>query len=519
MHKEKIVTAEQAVGIIGNGATVASEGFVGNAFPEYLAIALEERFLATGEPRDLTFVYVAGQGDGVDRGMNHFAHRGLVKRIIGGHTGLAPKLGRMALDGEIEAYNFPQGSIAHLIRDIAGKRPGTFTRVGLKTFVDPRLEGGKVNDVTTEDLVEMATIGGEEYLHYKPFPIDVAFLRGTTADTKGNVSFEKECLVLENLSMAIAVKNSGGKVIVQVERICEFGTLPPRQVVIPGILVDYLVVAPAEYHKQTFAEQFNPVYSGQLRIPRHHIEPMELGAEKVIGRRAAMEIRPDMIGNLGIGVPEAVPRVAAEEGILDWLTFTVEPGPIGGMPVGGLSFGATINMECLIEEPQMFDFYDGGGLDITFLGMAQIDARGNNNVSRFGRKFPGCGGFINISQNARKVVFMGTFTTGGLVTEVKDGRMTIKREGSIRKFIKEVEQITYSGEYGVERGQEVLYLTERAVFRLGPEGLELIEIAPGIDLDRDILGQMEFMPKMGKRLCTMDPALFKDPVLGLKDLV
>ncbi len=518
MRHDKIVTADQAIQAIRSGDTVASEGFVGNGFPEHLAIALEERFVKTGQPRDLTFVYVAGQGDMADRGMNHFAHRGLVKRLVGGHTGMAPKLGRMALDGEIEAYNFPQGCIAHLMRDIAAGRPGTITKVGLKTFVDPRLEGGKVNSVTTEDLVALITLDGEEYLHYKPFPVNVALLRGTTADTKGNVSFEKECVILENLSMAMAVKNSGGTVIVQVERVCEYGTMPPRQVVIPGILVDHVVIAPAEHHMQTFAEQFNPVYAGKLRVPKQHIETMPLCTRKVIGRRAAMEIRPHMIGNLGIGFPEAVPPVAAEEGVLDWVTFTVEPGPIGGMPVGGLSFGAAINMECLIEEPQMFDYYDGGGLDITFLGMAQIDAQGNNNVSRFANKFPGCGGFINISQNAKKVVFMGTFTTGGLQALIKDGQLTILKEGRIKKFIKQVEQITYSGEYGVQRGQDVLYITERAVFRLGRQGIELIEIMPGIDLEKDILSQMDFKPKIADGLRTLEKRLLMEPPLGLSDL-
>jgi propionate CoA-transferase len=389
--------------------------------------------------------------------------------------------------------------------------------VGLKTFVDPRIEGGKVNKITTEDLVEVMVIDGQEYLHYRPFPINVGLLRGTTADTAGNISFEKECLVLENLSMAMAVKNSGGTVIVQVERVCDHGTLPARSVVIPGVLVDYVVVAPPERHMQTFAEQYNPIYSAEIRAPRQHIEPLPLSARKVIGRRAAMEIQPGMIGNLGIGVPEAVPRVAAEEGILDWLTFTVEPGPIGGMPVGGLSFGATINMECLIEQPQMFDFYDGGGLDITFLGMAQIDRDGNNNVSRFGRKFPGCGGFINISQNARTVIFMGSFTNGGLETEIKDGRLHIAREGRTKKFINRVEQITYSGIYGVERGQRVLYITERAVFALGQQGIELLEIAPGIDLERDVLGQMEFVPVLHGQPQLMEAALFSPGLLGLRN--
>ena len=512
----KMISAQKAVEIIKTGDTVVSEGFVGDNFPEYLAIALEERFVKTGTPRDLTLVYVAGQGDGLDKGMNHFAHKGLVKRLIGGHTGLAPKLGKMALENKIEAYNFPQGTISHLLRDIAAKRPGSITKVGLKTFVDPRVEGGRVNSITKADLVELMTIDGEEYLRYKPLPIDIAIIRGTTADTKGNISYEKECLILENLAAAMAVKNSGGKVIVQVERVAEFGSLPARQVVIPGILVDHVVEAPQKYHMQTFAEQYNPAYAGKYRVPVSQVEPLELNTAKIVGRRAAQEIRQGMIVNVGIGIPEAVPRVASEEGILDHVTFTVEAGPIGGLPVGGLSFGATVNMECLIEEPQMFDFYDGGGLDITFLGMAQIDEKGNNNVSRFGKRFMGCGGFINISQNSKKVVFMGTFTTTGLKTRIEDGKLIIDQEGEVKKFIKQVEQITFSGELGGEKGQDVLYITERAVFQLTPDGIELIETAPGVDLEKDILGQMTFKPRISDDLKKMNPKYFKPQLVGFK---
>ena len=512
----KMISAQKAVEIIKTGDTVVSEGFVGDNFPEYLAIALEERFVKTGTPRDLTLVYVAGQGDGLDKGMNHFAHKGLVKRLIGGHTGLAPKLGKMALENKIEAYNFPQGTISHLLRDIAAKRPGSITKVGLKTFVDPRVEGGRVNSITKADLVELMTIDGEEYLRYKPLPIDIAIIRGTTADTKGNISYEKECLILENLAAAMAVKNSGGKVIVQVERVAEFGSLPARQVVIPGILVDHVVEAPQKYHMQTFAEQYNPAYAGKYRVPVSQVEPLELNTAKIVGRRAAQEIRQGMIVNVGIGIPEAVPRVASEEGILDHVTFTVEAGPIGGLPVGGLSFGATVNMECLIEEPQMFDFYDGGGLDITFLGMAQIDEKGNNNVSRFGKRFMGCGGFINISQNSKKVVFMGTFTTTGLKTRIEDGKLIIDQEGEVKKFIKQVEQITFSGELGGEKGQDVLYITERAVFQLTPDGIELIETAPGVDLEKDILGQMAFKPRISDDLKKMNPKYFKPQLVGFK---
>jgi propionate CoA-transferase len=517
MQINKVISAEEAVAKISKGAVVATEGFVGNGFAEEIAAALEKRFIETGEPRDLTLLYAAGQGDGKEKGLNRFARPGLVKRVIGGHWGLAPKLGKMALEGKIEGYNFPQGAISHLFRAIAGGRPGHITHVGLKTFVDPRNGGGKMNDRTTEELVELIELDGREWLWYKAFPVDVAILRGTTADPFGNVSMEKEALILENLQIAQAVRNSGGIVMVQVERIAEKDSIPAREVVIPGIMVDFVVVGKPENHWQTYAEKYNPAYSCAIKVPLNSLPRLELNERKIIARRAAMELRPESVVNLGIGMPEGVALVASEEGILDFMTMTVEPGPVGGVPAGGLSFGAASNMQSLVSQPSQFDFYDGGGLDLAFLGLAQADEKGNLNVSKFGPKFPGCGGFINITQNAKNLFYVGTFTAGGLKIKVENGELEIIQEGKVKKFVKEVEHKTFSGEYAVEVNQPVLYITERAVFKLMEKGLELIEIAPGIDIEKHIIAQMEFTPLINGAPKLMDKRIFKDSVMKIRD--
>ncbi|MGI6498203.1 MAG: acyl CoA:acetate/3-ketoacid CoA transferase [Oscillospiraceae bacterium] len=512
----KIMTGREAIRkFVKDGDTVAVEGFVGLMHAEELLIALEEEFLETGHPNQLQAVHCAGQGNGQGNGMDRWAHEGLLRGIYAGHYAVEPAIQKLVLDNKIFGYNVPQGVISHLYREIAGGRPGVITHVGLNTFADPRVEGCKINEKAREegDVVQVIDILGEEKLLYKSFPINVVILRATYADTMGNCTMEKEPVTLETISMAQAAKNSGGYVIVQVEDVVEYGSLDVRKVKLPGIYVDAVVKAKPENHWMGNETPYNPALSGEVRIPLESLPPMPLNERKVIARRSAMELEPNAISNLGIGVPEGVASVGAEEGV-EGLVLTTEAGTIGGIPAAKDVFGAATNPDAIVDQGYQFDFYDGGGLDVAFLGLAQMDQNGNVNVSKFGPKLAGCGGFINITQNSKKVVYCGTFTAGGLKVKVGDGKLEILQEGKSKKLVKDVEQITFSGKYAQKVGQPVLYVTERAVFELTPEGVELKEIAPGIDLQTQVLDLMDFKPIM-KDVKLMDQKIFKDEKMNL----
>lgn len=516
MSKVKILKASEAAKLVKDNQTIITGGFVGSCCPEALTKALEKRFLDTGCPKDLTLFYTAAQGNRDGSGADHFAHKGMTKRVIAGHWNMAPALGKLVIDNEIEGYNLPQGTLSQLCRDIAGKRIGTITHVGLNTFADPRKQGGKLNDITKEDIVELISIQGKELLLYKSFSVDICFIRGSYADEDGNVTLEREVASLETTSIAQACKNSGGIVIVQVEKVVKSGTLDPRLVKVPRIYVDYIVLAEKQDHEQCFGHPFDSSLTGETMLPLGDIEKAPLDARKIIARRAAMELKENSVVNLGIGIPEVISLVANEEGIGDYMIPTVEAGAIGGVPAGGSQFGAAINPECILDQPYQFDFYDGGGVDLAFLGLAQADEDGNINVSKFGPRIAGCGGFINITQNAKKVFFCGTFTAGGLKTEIQNGQLKIVQEGKSKKFIKAVEQITFSGEYARKVKQPVMYITERAVFELREDGVYLTEIAPGVQLQKEILDLMDFVPKMDGEPKVMEQTIFLDAPMGLK---
>lgn len=516
----KFITAKEAAYMIPDGVTFASNGFMGTAFAEEIATEIENRFLETGKPNGLTLVFCAAQGDNDKRGLQHLAHEGLLRRTIGGHYGMARKIGDLVVRNKVIAYDFPQGVMAHLLRTTAAHQPGELTRVGLGTFVDPRLSGGKMNEMTQkeEDLVQLVQINGEEYLFYKSIPLNYTIIGGTYADENGNISFEKEGSKAEALAMAQACKNSGGTVIVQVQRIVKAGSLDPQKVEVPGILVDYVVVASdLKYCMQNFKTNYNPGCSGEHRMGLAEFTPIPLNNKKVIARRAAMELEEGSVVNLGVGIPEFISSVAVEEGISHKFTLTVESGPIGGTPQSGLDFGESLNPECIMAMPSMFDFYDGGGLDQAFVGFAQGDGEGNVNVSKFGTRLPGCGGFIDITQNAKKLYFCGTFSASGLETEIGGGKLKIISEGKSKKFLEQVEQITFSAKTAIESNQPVMYITERAVFRLTKDGLLLCEAAPGIDVEKDILAHMPVRPKVAPDFHLMDERIFTDEKIGLHE--
>lgn len=512
--KNKVTTADEAIALIREGDVVCTTGFVQSCIPEALHAALEKRFVTSKAPKDLTLIMCAGAGDSKGLGTGRLHHEGLLKRVIAANFGRMPKVAQAAQDNKIQGYNLPQGIISKLYRSCAAGSPGLFSKVGLHTYVDPRLGGGKVNTVTTEDIVKLEVIDGHEWLFYKATPIDVALIRATSADPSGNLSMEKEALTLDCLAQAMAAHNNGGLVIAQVERIVEQGSIRPKDVRVPGILVDAIVVAEPEMHRMNYGVMYNPALSGEIRMPVDAIPKMELDERKIIARRAAFELPINGAINLGVGAPDGVASVAAEEKVTPYLTMTTEAGAVGGVLAGGSSFGSSANAHSVIDQNVMFDFYHGGGLDLTCLGMAECDQYGNVNTSRFGGRLNGCGGFIDISQNSRAVVFAGTFTAGGLEVQIAYGKLKILKEGRARKFVNNVEQITFAGPYAAKKSQPVLYATERCVFQLTPGGLELIEVAPGIDIEKHILAHMDFKPIINKPI-PMDRRIFMDEPMEL----
>lgn len=515
----KIISAAEAAKLIKDGSTVAASGFGLACWPEEMGIAIKECFNETGHPRDLTIMHSTAVGNRKEKGMSHLGIEGLIKRWIGGIAIASPGMAKLIEENKCEAYNLPQGVITQLYREIAAKRPGVITKVGMGTFVDPRVEGGKMSARTTEDIVKVVEFDGEEWLYYKTFPINVGLIRGTVADENGNLTMEKEGLLMEVLPIAQAVRNSGGIVIAQVESIAAANTLNAKDVKVPGILVDYIVVSSPENHYQTEATKYNPAFSGELRVPLKNISTLPLDERKVIARRCAVELQPKAILNLGVGIPANVGSVVAEEGAESQVIFTTEAGSVGGVSAGGGDFGHAYNSQAIVDHHAQFDFYDGGGLDLSVLGLAQSDENGNVNVSKFGTRVTGCGGFINISQSAKKLIFAGTFTAGGLELEIGDGKIKVIKEGKAKKFLKHVQQITFSGQYASRINQYVLYVTERGVFKLIDSKVTLIEIAPGIDLQKDILDQMDFTPEIAKDLKIMDEGIFSEKWGNLKNIL
>ena len=491
------ITAAQAAALLRDGDTLVIGGSGGgHAVPDALLEAVGQRFRETGAPRDITALHPVGLGDGQTRGAGHLAQEGLLKRVVSGTFVNSPGIARLALDEKIEAYTLPQGALSQLMREMAAGRAGLITKVGLNTFVDPRIGGGRQSRRATEDLIEVMTLKGEEYLFYRPYALNIAFIRGSAIDEAGNLSMEHEAVTLEMLSIAQATRRQGGLVIAQAKRLVPSGTLHPKMVKVPGILVDAFVIVPDQW--QTYETQDSLAYSGHHRVALDEVPRLPPGPRRVVARRGALELFEGAICNLGSGIFTGIANVAAEEGVLGRICLTNEQGNIGGAPASGNEAGAAMSPDAQVDQPYQFDFYDGGGLDLAFLSFAEFDAAGNVNVSRFGGRIVGPGGFINISQGARRVVFGGTLTAG-----------------DSKKAVRQVEQISFSGPYGRSRGQEVLYVTERAVFRLGDAGPALIEIAPGLDLEHDVIAAMEFRPAVSPALRTMSPELFANRPMGL----
>lgn len=510
------ITPDEAAALLKDGDMVLAGGNGGSGVPEAVFEAIGRRYLGGGGPHGLTLFHITGVGALTEKGLCHFAHKGLVKRVIGGNFGMQLPFMKLVLDQALEAYNFPQGVMTHLCRAMAGRQPGVLTHVGLETYMDPRQNGGRMNARTTEKLVELVNISGSDYLFYRaPGVPTVALIRGTSADEDGYVSMEHEATAREDLSMAQAVHNAGGTVICQVKRIVKRGTLHPHMVKIPGFLIDHFVVQPEQ--TQTYTTLYDPARCGETIVPSSSIAPDPLDARRVVARRAAFELRPRDVVNLGVGISAMIPNVAAEEGIDEMITLTVESGVVGGVPGHAREFGTAVNPRAILDQSYQFDFYDGGGLSCAFLSFAQVDRHGNVNVTRFGNRYDGAGGFINITQNTKRLMFNGSLTGGDFDIGVAGGRLDIRRDGKFRKFVPEVDQISFSGHLARERGQRVTFVTDRAVFEMEADGMLLTEIAPGVRLREDVLDQIGFPVRVSETLKTMDERIFRPGPMGMRE--
>ena len=509
-----VLSAEEAVKYIPDGSTLCVLGAGGGILEATTLItALAECYKTTQTPKNLNLISPTGLGDRADRGISPLAQEGLIKWALCGHWGQSPRISEMAEQNKIEAYNYPQGVLTQTLRAAAAHQPGILSNIGIGTFVDPRLQGGKLNDVTKKDLIKLVEIEGQEYLYYKTIAPTIGFIRATTCDTEGYASFEDEVMYLDALAIAQAVHNNGGIVMMQVQKMVKKATLHPRSVKIPGYLVD-IVVVDSEQTQLYGGAPVNRFISGDFTCDDATMPHIKLDQRKLVARRALFEMKKGAVGNVGVGIADGIGLVAREENCADEFVLTVETGPVGGITMQGVAFGANVNTRAIMDMPSQFDFYHGGGLDVCYLSFAEVDQEGNVSVHKFNGKIMGTGGFVDISATSKKIVFCGTLTAGGLKTEVKDGQIKILKEGSVKKFIKKAPELTFSGKTALERGLEVFYITERAVFKLEKDGLHLIEVAPGIDVEKDVVALMDFKPIVSKNVKSMDVRMFHDRPMG-----
>ena len=519
----KVKTAAEAVGLIPDGATIAVNSSSGLCCPDAVLAALGERFDTTGRPRDLTSIHPIAAGDMFGtKGVDHFARPGCLRKIIGGSypsgptNADPPRIWQMIVRNEVAAYNIPSGIVFDMLREGAGKRPGVLTKVGMETFVDPDQDGCAMNDAARADpIVRHEIFDGEKWLYFKALKPDVAIIRATTADQRGNLSFEGEGAYLGAMEMAMAAHNSGGFVIAQVRRIAGNGSIRPHDVRVPGILVDHIVEAPDML--QTTATPYDPAISGELIRPLDSFHRMDFGVQKVIARRVAQEIREGWAVNIGFGVSANVPRIFLEEGRHGDATWVIEQGAVGGIPLLDFKFGCSANAEAFVASPHQFAYFQAGGFDCSLLSFLEIGADGSVNVSRLAstpHRTAGAGGFVDITARAKRIVFSGTFNAGAKA-RVADGRLVIDSEGHTAKIVPRVDQVSFSGKRALAQGQQAKYVTERCVIELREEGLTVTELAPGVDLERDVLGQAGTPLRVADDLGHMDPALFRPEPFGL----